>query len=268
MRYPDLKGKVAVVTGSGAGIGRAAVLAFAREGANVAIVDWNEQLGQATVEEVRRLAPAEAGQDSGRAIFIKADVSKAADAQNIAQATFDAFGRIDILHNNAGIQTYGTVVSTDEDTWDRTLSVNLKSIYLVSKYVIPHIIERGGGAVINTASIQAWACLANSAAYVASKGGVLALTREMALDFAPHKIRVNSILPGSIDTPMLQFAASQEAEPDRAKVIEDWGKGYPLGRVGTPEEVAALVVFLASDAAAYITGSPFFIDGGMAAKLF
>lgn len=268
MRYPDLKGKVAVVTGGGAGIGRATVLTFAREGANVAVVDWNETVGQATVEEVARLAPTEPGQELGKAIFIKADVSKAADAERIAQTAFEAFGRIDILHNNAGIQTYGTVVSTDEDTWDRTLSVNLKSIYLVSKYIIPYIINMGGGAIINTASIQAWACLANSAAYVASKGGVLALTREMSLDFAPHKIRVNSILPGSIDTPMLQFAASQEAEPDKSKVIEDWGKGYPLGRVGTAEEVAALITFLASDAATYITGSPFFIDGGMAAKLF
>ena len=119
--------------------------------------------------------------------------------------------------------------STDEDTWDRTIAVNLKSIYLVSKYAIPHIIEAGGGSVINAASVQAQACLPNSAAYVASKGGVLALTREMALDFAPQNVRVNAILPGSINTPMLQFAAGQEAEPDTAKVFQEWGEKLSVG---------------------------------------
>ena len=269
MTYPELKGKVAVITGGGKGIGRATALAFAREGVHVAVVDWSAEDGQTTVSEIERLADqglAGATLSPGRAIFIKADVSKLADARQIADQTYQTFGRIDILHNNAGIQTYGTVVDTDEDTWDRTLSVNLKSIYLVSKFVIPRIIEAGGGAVINTASVQAQACLPGAAAYVASKGGVLALTREMALDFAKNHIRVNAVLPGSINTPMLQFAASQEAEPEKA--YEEWGKIYPLGRIGNPEEVAGLVVFLASSAASFITGAPFLVDGGLIAKAF
>jgi NAD(P)-dependent dehydrogenase (short-subunit alcohol dehydrogenase family) len=266
MNFPELQGKVAVITGAGAGIGKATAVAFAREGVNVAVVDWSVKNGRSTVEEIGRLATENI--TPGRAVFIQADVSKNDHAEHIAEETLTAFGRIDILHNNAGIQTYGTVVSTDEETWDKTLNVNLKSIYLVSKYIIPHLIKGGGGSIINTSSIQAQACLANSAAYVASKGAVLALTREMALDFAPHNIRVNAILPGSINTPMLQFAASQEEEPNKNKVIEDWGKIYPLGRVGLPEEVAGLVVFLTTNAAAFITGAPLAIDGGLIAKLF
>jgi meso-butanediol dehydrogenase/(S,S)-butanediol dehydrogenase/diacetyl reductase len=269
MTYPELKGKVAIITGGGKGIGRATALAFAREGVQVAVVDWSEEDGQTTLSEIERLAgqgPDGATFSPAPAIFIKADVSKMADAKNIADKTYQAFGHIDILHNNAGIQTYGTVVDTDEDTWDRTISVNLKSIYLVSKFVIPYIIETGGGAIINTASVQAQACLPGAAAYVASKGGVLALTREMALDFAKDHIRVNAVLPGSINTPMLQFAANQEADP--VGIYDEWGKVYPLGRIGNPEEVAGLVVFLASSAASFITGAPFLVDGGVIAKIF
>jgi NAD(P)-dependent dehydrogenase (short-subunit alcohol dehydrogenase family) len=260
MNFPDLKGKVAIVTGAGTGIGKAAALGLAREGANVAVVDWNKEQGQLVVDEINNM------EGDARAILVHADVSKVADAQRISSDTILAFGRIDILHNNAGIQTYGTVVDTDEETWDRTLNVNLKSIYLVSKYAIPHIIAAGGGSIINTSSVQAQVCLANSAAYVASKGAVVSLTREMALDFAPYNIRVNAILPGSVNTPMLQFAASQESDPTKA--IVDWGKLHPLGRVGTAEEVGALVVFLASSAAGFITGAPLLVDGGLAARAF
>jgi NAD(P)-dependent dehydrogenase (short-subunit alcohol dehydrogenase family) len=257
MSFADLVGKVAIVTGAANGIGKAAALGLAREGVKVAVVDWNESQGQAVAAEINR---------DGQAIFVQADVSKAADARKIIEETVKAFAKIDILHNNAGIQSYGTVVDTDEESWDRTLNVNLKSIFLVSKYAIPYMIEAGGGSIINTASVQAQVCLPNSAAYVASKGAVLALTREMALDFAPQNIRVNAILPGSINTPMLQFAASQEPDPNKA--MSDWSKNYPLGRIGTPDEVGAVVVFLASSAAGFITGTPILVDGGLAARAF
>ncbi len=265
----DLSGKIVIITGGGSGIGRATALAFALEGALVAVADLDEAGGQGVVAELTGLYEQKqlilkGNSPSPRAIFIRADVSKAADAQRVAEGTIAAFGRIDILHNNAGIPGDGTVISTPEESWDRTLSVNLKSVYLVSKYVIPFMIEQGGGSIINTSSVQALASTANSAAYVASKGGILSLTREMALDFAPYNIRVNAVLPGSIDTPTLQRVAGEQAHPERA--IQDWGASHPLGRVGTAEEVARVVVFLASSAASFITGAPYLVDGGLAAK--
>jgi len=201
MSFLDLQDKVAIVTGGGAGIGEATALAFACEGVSVAVVDLDEANGQAVVAQINYLANTNLITDKlkpGRAIFIKANVALAADAKRIASETVAAFGRIDILHNNAGIPGGGTVVTTDEAMWDRVMNVNLKSVYLVSKYVIPYMIEAGGGAIINTASVQAQVASANSAAYVGSKGAILALTREMALDFASANIRVNAILPGSI----------------------------------------------------------------------
>jgi meso-butanediol dehydrogenase / (S,S)-butanediol dehydrogenase / diacetyl reductase len=265
MSFLNLEGKVAIVTGGGAGIGRAIALGFAREGVKVAVVDWNAENGQAVVAEIEKLDENKPLDETG-AVFIQADVSKDADARRIAAETVAAFGRIDILCNNAGIQTYGTVENMAEDTWDKTLGVNLKSIYLVSKYAIPHIRQAGGGAIVNTASVQSLVALPNSAAYVASKGGVLTLTQEMALDFGRDNIRVNAVLPGSIRTPMLEFSASQE--PDPARAMQEWGKLYALGRIGEAVEVANLVLFLASPAASFITGAPYLVDGGLVARLF
>lgn len=258
-----------MVTGGGAGIGEATALAFAREGVSVAVVDLDATSGQAVAEEINRWSGTAQGKsipEPGRAIFIRANVARAEDVQRMVAEAMAAFGRIDILHNNAGIPGGGTVVTTDEETWDRVLSVNLKSVYLVSKYVIPHMIANGGGAIINTASVQAQVASANSAAYVASKGGIVALTREMALDFAAANIRVNAVLPGSINTPTLRAVAQEQANPTTA--MTEWGAGHPVGRLGLPEEVARVVLFLASDAASFITGAPYLVDGGVAAKLF
>lgn len=265
MSFLNFEGKVAIVTGGGAGIGRAVCLGLSREGAKVAVVDWNAENGQAVVKEIEGLDP-NRPLDEVAAIFIQADVSKDADAQKIAAETVAAFGRIDILCNNAGIQTYGTVETTSEETWDKTLGVNLKSIFLVSKYAVPHMRAAGGGAIVNTASVQSVGALPNSASYVASKGGVTSLTQEMGLDLGPMGIRVNAVMPGSIRTPMLEFSASQQPDPEAA--MREWGKLYARGRIGEPEEVANLIMFLASDAASFITSSAYLVDGGLSARLF
>lgn len=254
----DFAGKVAVVTGAARGIGRAVALAFAREGAALAAVDRNQEELQQLVDSIKSWG--------GKAIAISADVSDEGDAAKIASETVAAFDGVDILVNNAGIQTYGTIETTSLDLWNKTLSVNLSSVYLVSRFVVPELRRRGGGAIVNIASVQGLATAPNVAAYAASKGGVLALTRAMALDYAPEGIRVNSVCPGSIDTPMLRHSANLFDRRPTEEVLGDWGSGHPLGRVGTPEEVAALVLFLASERASFITGAEYRVDGGLLAK--
>lgn len=259
----EFKDKTAVVTGGAMGIGEASALGFAREGAAVVVVDINEEAGQRVVSAIR--------QNGGKAIFLKADVSKAEQVQKIPETAVQAFGGIDILFNNAGIQHYGTVVTTPEAEWDHVLGINLKSVFLCSKYCIPEMQKRGGGAIVNTASVQSFACQPNVAPYTTSKAGVLALTRSIAVDFAKHNIRCNAICPGSVDTPMLRGAARQAAAQsgeDEDAIIRKWGKFHPLGRVGTKEEVAELVLFLASHRAAFITGAAYLIDGGLTSTFF
>jgi NAD(P)-dependent dehydrogenase (short-subunit alcohol dehydrogenase family) len=253
-------GKVAVITGAAKGIGRATAEAFVREGAAVAAVDLDGDALQEVTKQIK--------DRGGKVLAVQADVSKRADAERAAQEVVRAFGGIDYLCNIAGIQTYGTIVETDEETWDLTLNVNLKSIYLLSKNCIPEIAKRGGGAVINISSVQGFASQTRVAAYAASKGAVIAITRTMALDHAPDNIRVNCVCPGSVDTPLLRFAAqSHDPSKDPSEVLAGWGQVHPLGRVGQPEEIAEVFMFLASDAASFMTGAAVVVDGGLLAKL-
>ncbi len=244
--------KTVIVTGGAKGIGRATVLAFAREGARVAIVDLDAAAGAALAEPLGEL---------GR--FVRADVTRADEVERAVAGVVAAFGGIDVLHNNAGIQHYGTAIETTEDEWDRVLAVNLKSMFLMSKFAIPEMIKRGGGAIVNTASVQSYYNQRRVCPYAASKAGILGLTRSLAIDFAKDNIRVTAVCPGSVDTPMLHYAAETLVGGDADDVIRGWGEKVLLGRVGRPEEIAETVLFLASPRASYITGSAHLADGGL-----
>jgi NAD(P)-dependent dehydrogenase (short-subunit alcohol dehydrogenase family) len=248
----SLSGKVALVTGAGKGIGEASALAMARHGAAVAVVDVDDESADSVARRIE--------EEGGRAVSIAADVSTAEGAAHIARTVREALGGLHILHNNAGIQRYGTVVTTDEQGWDEVLDVNLKSVYLVSHACVPLIQEAGGGSIINTSSVQAFASQASVAAYTVSKHGILGLTRSMAVDLAPT-IRVNCVCPGSVDTPMLRDALAGAPDPDATwRAVRNM---HLLRRVAKPEEVANVVVFLASEAASFITGAAIPVDGGL-----
>ena len=252
-------GKTAVVTGAATGIGRATSRAFAREGANVALADVNTDALDDALSQIKA--------DGGVGIALDVDVSDGAQAQNMARETVNAFGAIHYLVASAGIQTYGTVVDTDEDTWDRTLAVNLKGVYLAAKYCVPEIAKAGGGAVVNVASVQGLMSQPNVAAYAASKGAVIAMTRTMALDHAKDNIRANSLCPGSINTPMLRSSAELFSPEDPKSALNEWGDLHALGRIGTPGEMAQVALFLASDAASFMTGAAVVADGGLSIRL-
>lgn len=256
----EFDGKVAIVTGGGTGIGLAAAQRLATDGAAVVLCS-NDDISLDLAEYEMQTA-------GRRVVAFNADVSLRADVEALVAFAIESFGALDIVVNAAAIQPYGTVESMIESTWDAVIDVNLKSIYLTSHFAIPHMRARGGGAIINIASVQGLACQTRVAAYAASKGAALALTRAMALDHAGDGIRVNAICPGSIDTPMLRFAASENrGERSEDEVIADWGRMHPIGRVGTPGEVAEMVAFLASPRAAFCTGAEYKVDGGLMAKI-
>jgi len=247
----QLRGRTAIITGGAGGIGRAAALLFAREGAAVNIVDMNPE-GEKIVREIQSAG--------GRALFEPADVTRADDCRRVVNSTVREFGGIHILFNNAGIIRRASVLETTELGWSAVIAVNVKSIFLMCREVIPAMASAGGGSIINTASGWGLAGGARAAAYCASKGAVVLMTKAMAIDHGPQNIRVNCICPGDTDTAMLRDEARQLGEEEN-RFLADSAK-RPLGRVGRPEEIARAALFLASDAASFVTGTALVVDGG------
>lgn len=246
-----LDGKVALITGGGSGMGKVAAQLFAGEGAMVALTDVNDEAGETTASEI-----------GDTALYVHADVSREADAEAMVAATVERFGRLDVVYNNAGVMLPddGSVHSTDESIWDTTLAVNVKGVAFGCKYGIPAMLESGGGSIINVASFVAWLGAATSqTAYTASKGAVLAMTREIAVEYARRGIRCNALCPGPIETPLLLALLSDEQKKQRRFVH------IPMGRLGHAEELAKAALFLASDDSSYMTGSSLIVDGGITA---
>jgi NAD(P)-dependent dehydrogenase (short-subunit alcohol dehydrogenase family) len=248
----QLQGKSALITGGAGGIGRATALLFAREGAAVGIVDLNQEAGREAAREISAAG--------GRAIFERADVTHAADCRGVVERVEQEFGGIHILFNNAGIIRRASVVEISEEDWDTVMAVNVKSIFLMSREVIPIMARAGGGSIINTASGWGLAGGPRAAAYCASKGAVVLLTKAMAIDHGRQNIRVNCICPGDTDTAMLRNEARQLGEAED-RFLNDSAQ-RPLGRVGRPEEIAHAALYLASDAASFVTGAALVVDGG------
>jgi NAD(P)-dependent dehydrogenase (short-subunit alcohol dehydrogenase family) len=245
--------KVSLVTGGAMGIGLATAKKFAELGAKVAILDRDARAGAEAARSINS-----AGQAAG---FFECDV---ADELSVARSVKEVgarYGGIDVLVSNAGIQRYGDVLGTSEELWNEVMDVNLKGCFHVAKAALPLMIPRGAGAIVVVSSVQAFTAVGNSAAYVTAKHALLGLVRAVSIDYASKNIRVNCVCPGAIDTPMLRWAASLDANPE--KVIETCARMHPLGRIGRPEEVANAIVFLASDWASFITGTALLVDGGM-----
>jgi NAD(P)-dependent dehydrogenase (short-subunit alcohol dehydrogenase family) len=257
-----LDGKVAIITGAGSGIGRAAALRFAREGAVVVCADVSAEGAEKTA--------AEATANGYRAIGRQVDVGSAAQLRDLADGTAAEFGRIDVLYANAGVGGVGTAIDTDEAEWARVIGINLTGVWLSAKYVLPHMVAAGGGSIVNQASIGGLVGVPAVAAYAAAKAGVIGLTRQMALDYSGAGVRVNAIAPGTVSTPLVQgiwasgaglVSGGNLAEREAAAAAI-----YPLKRIGTPDDIANLALFLASDEAGWITGAVYVIDGGKTAS--
>ena len=249
-----LDGKVALITGGASGMGRVASGLFAREGARIVLTDVADEAGEATAAEIR-----DAG---GEAAYVHADVSKESDAKAMVDAAVERFGGLHILYNNAGVMMPedGSVDSTDERIWDITLGVNVKGVAFGCKYGVPAIIASGGGSIVNVASFVAWMGAATSqTAYTSSKGAVLAMTREIAVEYARRGVRCNALCPGPIETPLLMQLLSDDAKRQRRFVH------IPMGRLGQAEELAKAALFLASDDSSFMTGASLIVDGGITA---
>ena len=257
-----LDSKVALVTGGSSGIGRATALAFASEGAKVVVTDVAVKGGKETVDTIK-----EAG---GEAIFLQADVSKTAEVKTLVHKTVEFYGRLDCAHNNAGVGAFvgdslDSTADISEEKWDYTINVNLKGVWLCMKYEILEMLNQGGGAIVNMASIFGLVGMQGTPAYTASKHGVVGLTKTAALEYAQAGIRINAVCPGFIRTPMCE-RYFEYVSGDNPKITEEVAALHPMGRIGNPEEVAEIVVWLCSDAASFITGQTMTVDGGYVAQ--
>jgi NAD(P)-dependent dehydrogenase (short-subunit alcohol dehydrogenase family) len=261
-----LKGRVALITGAGSvatgiGNGRATAIVYAREGARIALVDANER----AAEDTRRML----AQEGGESFAVKADVSNAPDCRRAVEQCVTRYGRIDILHNNVGIEVPGGLEDTTEQSWDATMAVNLKSMFLMSKYAIQYMVKQKSGAIVNISSINAIRTLpALSLSYGVSKAGVIALTREVAVQYAPCGIRVNAILPGMMATPFVVASLTGAYGGEVDEMMKKRDALCPMGRQGDAWDVAYLALFLASDEAKYITGAAVVVDGAQTCKIF
>ena len=252
--------KSVIVTGGAKGIGRGICLAFANEGASVLCADIDETAGNQIETDAHKL--------DGSVVFLRMDVSKSVDCETLVGAAVSSSGGVDILCNNVGIQPTDSYMPAHEVTealWDRILDVNLKSFFLMTKYFVPSMKSRGGGVIINTASVQGLQSMKGVPAYAASKGAILSLTRQLALEYAEDNIRVLAINPGTIDTPLVDEAIAAFGG-DEQGIRRQMAESHPLGRIGRPEDIAQAVLFLASTEASFITGDSLCVDGGMMAR--
>ena len=255
----EFAGRGAIITGGGRGIGLACARLIADRGGTVVLLGHD----RAMVED----AAAGLRDDGLKATAVVADISAQGEVEAAVAEAAKILGSIDILVNNAAIQPYGTVASMNSAEWDKVIGINLRGTYLACHHVLPHMVKQGRGSIVNIASVQALANQARVAAYATSKGGMMALTRSIAVDFGRAGIRANAVCPGCIDAPMTHFSASETAPGKEEETIRQWGNSQPLGRVGRPEEVAEVVAFLASDRASFCSGAEFKVDGGLMASL-